>query len=145
MEPSFENGDYLLVDELSYRFRLPERGEVIVFRYPLDPSQFFIKRIIGLPGETIEIRNEKVEIFNSNYPDGKALKEDYLDLSQRTLGDALVRLKDNEYFVLGDNRFQSSDSRRWGALDKKFITGRALIRLWPLDNITKMPEVNYSF
>ena len=144
MEHNFEDGDYLLVDELSYRFKLPERGEVIVFRYPLDPSQFFIKRIVGLPGETIEIRNEKVEIFNSNYPDGKILKENYLDLSQKTLGDTLVRLKNNEYFVMGDNRLQSSDSRRWGTLEKKFITGRALIRLWPLSNITKMHKVNYD-
>ena len=144
MEPNFENGDYLLVDEISYRFRPPERGEVIVFRYPFDPSQFFIKRIIGLPNETIEIRNDKVKIFDSSHPDGVVLEEGYLASLEETQGDMVVRLKDGEYFVMGDNRLQSSDSRRWGTLDKKFITGRALIRLWPLGHITTIPEVNYN-
>ena len=144
MEPNFENGDYLLVDEISYRFRPPERGEVVVFRYPFDPSQFFIKRIIGLPNETIEIRNDKVKIFDSSHPDGVVLEEGYLASLEETQGDMVVRLKDGEYFVMGDNRLQSSDSRRWGTLDKKFITGRALIRLWPLGHITTIPEVNYN-
>ena len=144
MDPNFENGDYLLVDEISYRFRPPERGEVIVFRYPFDPSQFFIKRIIGLPNETIEIRNDKVKIFDSSHPDGVVLEEGYLASLEETQGDMVVRLKDGEYFVMGDNRLQSSESRRWGTLDKKFITGRALIRLWPLGHITTIPEVNYN-
>ena len=144
MEHNFENGDYLLIDEISYRFRPPERGEVIVFRYPFDTSQFFIKRIIGLPGETIEIRNNIVRIINLDNSDGIILKENYLDLPQKTLGDTIVKLGGSEYFVMGDNRLQSSDSRRWGNLDKKFITGRVLIRLWPLNSIATMPRINYS-
>ena len=145
MEPNFENGDYLLVDEISYRFKPPERGEVVVFRYPFDTTQFFIKRIIGLPGETIEIRNEKIKIFNSDHTDGIALEEKYLVSFQKTLGDIVVRLKDDEYFVMGDNRLQSSDSRRWGVLNKKFITGRTFIRLWPINTVTTFQKVNYSF
>ena len=144
MEPNFENGDYLLVDEISYRFEEPERGEVIVFRYPYDTTQFFIKRIIGLPGETIEIRNEKVKIFNSTNPNGFELKESYLASTQKTSGDTLVKLKSTEYFVMGDNRFQSSDSRRWGTLDKKYITGRTWLRLWPLNTVTSFSRVQHS-
>jgi len=102
MEPTFENGNYLIIDELSYHFRQPEKNEVIVFRYPLDPSKFFIKRIIGLPGETIESNEQKI-----------------------TLGQ-------NEYFVEGDNRLASSDSRIWGPVPENLIVGRVFIRLWPL-------------
>lgn len=144
MEPNFENKDYLLIDELSYRFNPPERGEVIVFKYPYDDEHpFYIKRIIGLPNETVEIRNNVVKIFNDEYKGGFILKETYLDSSQKTLGDVIVRLKNNEYFVMGDNRLQSSDSRRWGVLNKKFITGRAMIRLWPISTITKFEQVHY--
>src|SRR3989338_5312321 len=119
MEPNFENSEYLIIDEASYYFHGPKRGEVIVFRYPRDPKQFFIKRIVGLPGETIEIQNGRVVIYNSSYPEGFTLDEKYLypqDLS--THPDARVGLSNSEYFVLGDNRDFSSDSRVWGALDK---------------------------
>ncbi len=145
MEPNFDDKDYLLIDELSYRFNPPKRGEVIVFRYPYDDEHpFYIKRIIGLPDETVEIRNNIVKIFNDERKDGFTLKEIYLDSSQKTLGDMVVRLKNEEYFVMGDNRLQSSDSRRWGTLNKKFITGRAMIRLWPVDMITKFEQVQYN-
>ena len=144
MELNFKNGDYLLVDEISYRFRPAQRGEVIVFRYPYDTTQFFIKRIIGLPGETIEIRGNSVNIYNRDYPKGLVLNEKYLSSFQKTLGDEVLKLKDDEYFVMGDNRLQSSDSRRWGPLEKKFITGRTLIRLWPLNRITVIPEIKYN-
>lgn len=144
MENNFHDGDYLLIDEISYRFNEPSRGDVIVFRYPENPSQFFIKRIVGLPGETIEIKNNKVIIYNSkSSKEGLTLKEDYLSASQRTDGNLLVKLGDNEFYVLGDNRLQSSDSRRWGKLDKKFITGRAFVRLWPLNSIIQVSAVTY--
>lgn len=143
MEPSFEDGDYLLVDELSYRFSPPERGDVIIFRYPNDPSQFFIKRIIGLPNETVEIKFNTVKVYSKDNPEGFVLDEDYLSSEQKTLGDMVVKIDDNEYFVLGDNRLQSSDSRRWGAVNKSLITGRAFMRPWPFTKTIKIPSVNY--
>ncbi|KKT82341.1 MAG: Signal peptidase I [Candidatus Yanofskybacteria bacterium GW2011_GWA2_44_9] len=145
MESSFDDGDYLLIDEISYRFKDPARGDVIIFRYPEDPSQFFIKRIIGLPGESVEILNDKVKIYNERYPDGFYLKEDYLDGHQRTLGSSKVKLGDKEFYVLGDNRLQSSDSRRWGPLAEHFITGRAFLRAWPFSRFTAISEVEYSY
>lgn len=138
MEPNFETGDYLIIDELSYRFRNPQRGEVIVFKYPQNPSQRYIKRIIGLPGETIEIKNNKVMINN------KELDErNYLPISIQTPGNTLITLAENEYFVLGDNRLASYDSRRWGPLPKKDIIGRVLIRAWPLTALAKITVPTY--
>lgn len=132
MEPNFENREYLIVDEASYYFRAPRRGEPIVFRYPRDPRQFFIKRIIGLPGEKVEIKGGRVVIFNKDLPGGFVLDEPYLDPPGRpTYPDEGVTLKDDEFFVLGDNRDSSSDSRIWGSLEKKFITGRTVFRAWP--------------
>lgn len=144
MEENFHDGDYLLIDEISYRFGEPERGDVIVFRYPENPSQFFIKRIIGLPGETIEIKNNKVTIYNSESPEGVTLEEYYLSSNQETFGNLTVKLGEDEFYVLGDNRLQSSDSRRWGSLKESFITGRAFIRLWPFTNINLVESVNYE-
>ncbi|MDP3697927.1 MAG: signal peptidase I [Candidatus Taylorbacteria bacterium] len=143
MEENFHDGDYLLIDEISYRFNEPRRGDIIVFRYPENPSQFFIKRIIGLPGETIEIKNEKVVIYNGDFPKGLTLEENYLSSGQETAGNSFVKLDADDYYVLGDNRFQSSDSRRWGVLEKKFITGKAFIRLWPVTKITKIGAIYY--
>ena len=143
MEQNFHDGDYLLIDEISYRLGEPQRGDVVVFRYPENPSQFFIKRLIGLPGETIEIKNNTVKIYNSEFPKGLVVEEDYLSSSQETFGNVSVKLVEGEYYVLGDNRMQSSDSRTWGTLDKSFITGRAFLRLYPFTNMTKIPSVNY--
>jgi len=143
MEQNFRNGDYLLIDEVSYRLEAPQRGDVVVFRYPENPSQFFIKRIIGLPGETIEIKNNMVKIYNSEFTKGFVVEENYLSSSQETFGNHLVKLGENEYYVLGDNRMQSSDSRSWGPVDKSLITGRAFLRLWPLNNIAKIRGVSY--
>lgn len=143
MEENFHDGDYLLIDEISYRFNEPRRGDVIVFRYPENPSQFFIKRIVGLPGETVEITGNKVVIYNSAHPQGTALGEEYLSPGQETIGNFLVKLGDDEYYVLGDNRLQSSDSRRWGSLEKDFITGRAFLRLWPLNKISTVESIKY--
>jgi signal peptidase I len=143
MESSFEDGDYLLIDELSYRFREPRRGDVVVFRYPQDKSQYFIKRIIGLPGEKLEIKNNVVRVFSDQYEDGKILNESYLSTQQVTFGDMTVNLGNNEFFVMGDNRLQSSDSRRWGPVDDNLITGRVLLRAWPFPKFTLIPEPQY--
>lgn len=144
MEMNFHDGDYLLIDEITYRFDEPRRGDVIVFRYPDDPSQFYIKRIIGLPGETIEVKNGQVKIYNSSSKTGFILDEYYLSPSQETRGNVTEILESNEYFVMGDNRLQSSDSRRWGPVSQNLITGRALIRLWPLTKIMKVEKVSYE-
>lgn len=133
MEPTFDNGEYLVIDQLSYRFRGPTRGEVIVFRYPGQRSQFFIKRIVGLPGENIKIQNGQVVIGNNTYPQGVVLDESvYLD-DIRTGGSVDTQLGAEEYFVLGDNRSSSSDSRSWGSLRRSDIVGRAWIRAYPFD------------
>jgi signal peptidase I len=142
MEPNFENGDYLIVDELTYKFRNPERGEVVVFKYPNDPSQRYIKRIIGLPGETIEISDGKVVIFDGE--GGKILDElNYLPSSVLTAGNVRLTLGENEYFVLGDNRESSADSRRWGTLPRELIIGRALLRAWPFTDLSKIETPSY--
>lgn len=143
MEPNFEDGDYILVDEISYRLSQPARGDVVVFRYPQDPSQFFIKRIIGLPSETVEIKDNKAIIHNQSNPAGVTLKENYLAPSQRTLGNLVTKLGNSEYFVLGDNRLESSDSRRWGPVARSYVTGKAFFRAWPFNTATKIPAVSY--
>lgn len=133
MEPNFEDREYLVIDELSYYLRTPERGEVIIFHYPLDPSQYFIKRIIGLPGEHVEIQSGRVRISNTEFPRGFTLEEPYLHPPDRpTHPDVIAALGAGEYFVMGDNRDFSSDSRMWGLLEKKFIVGRTFFRAWPL-------------
>lgn len=132
MEPNYLDGDYLIIDEISYRFSEPQRGDVIVFRYPLDHSQFFIKRIVGLPGEMVEIIDGKIFIYSEQTPDEKIILDESQYLSDvYTPGNLEITLAANEYFVLGDNRNASSDSRKWGGLDRDFITGRAWIRAWP--------------
>lgn len=143
MEPVFENNDYILIDEITYQFREPKRGEVVVFRAPEDPSQFFIKRVIGLPGETVRIKNNAVIITNKENPNGFTLAESYLSDGQETLGDVKSVLSGSQYFVLGDNRLQSSDSRRWGALSRRLITGRVLVRIWPFDKFQKFEAPAY--
>jgi signal peptidase I len=144
MVPNFQNQDYILVDKLSYRFNEPKRGDVVVFKYPLDPKEYFIKRIIGLPGETVEVKNNHVTIYNSQYPSGLTLDEAiYLPRENETEGNLRVKVDPNEYFVMGDNRMHSSDSRRWGQVNKTFLSGIALVRLWPLGAIDKIPRVSY--
>lgn len=143
MEPNFQNGDYLIIDEITYRFNEPKRGEVIVFRFPQDPKQFFIKRIIGLPGETIELNKKNVIIRNADNPSGFILDEsDYL-FQPITLGSLRMKLDDNEYFVMGDNRLQSSDSRRWGPVNVSLIVGRSVLRAFPFGRFGTFGEVQY--
>lgn len=137
MEPNFENGDYLIVDEITYRFREPQRGEVIVFKFPKNPSQRFIKRIIGLPGETVEIKDGKIKIINEKR--SQILDEsNYLSQNLSTPGNLRISLKMDEYFVLGDNRFFSLDSREFGPLKRKDIIGRVFIRVWPFTAFAKI-------
>jgi signal peptidase I len=136
MEPNFENGEYLLIDELSYYFRPVERDEVVVFHYPLDTSKYYIKRVIGLPEETVEIKNNQVTIYNDRYPNGFTLNESYLPKSLTTDGQIKEKLGKDEYFVLGDNRPVSYDSRRWGVLPKNDIVGRVWVRAWPFSRAT---------
>ncbi|MBU1091615.1 signal peptidase I [Patescibacteria group bacterium] len=136
MVPNFENGEYLIVDEFSYHFREPQRGEVIIFRFPQDPSRFFIKRIIGLPGEKVEMKNDNIHIYNEEFPEGMTIEESYLADDLKTGNGLIMILDENEYFVLGDNRSMSSDSRIWGSLDKDLVIGRAWIRLWPFNKIS---------
>ena len=158
MEPNFENSDYLIIDEISYRLGSPQRGEVVVFKYPQNPSQRYIKRIVGLPGETVEIEDGKVIIFNqvgsqigeedksssSPFVAARVLDEsDYLPASCQTPGDARVSLNEDEYFVLGDNRASSADSRSWGPLPKENIIGRVLFRAWPFTTLAKFEAPAY--
>lgn len=136
MEPAFEDGEYLIIDQLSYRWREPERGEVIVFRFPNNPSQFFIKRIIGLPGDTVRVEDGQVVVQNQELTHGAILDESsYLAEGTRTGGRVTSQLGADEYFVLGDNRAASSDSRSWGILARDKVIGRAWIRAFPFDRL----------
>jgi signal peptidase I len=129
MYPTFENKDYLIVDEISYKFREPERGSVIVFRYPKDVSKSFIKRLIGLPGETVTIEDGQVRITSNAYPEGLILEENYV--KKPKLDNMSFTLAQDEYFVMGDNRAQSADSRLWGAVKREHIIGQPLLQFWP--------------
>ena len=132
MEPSFYADDYLIVDELTPRLAAYQRGDVVIFKHN---SSFYIKRIIGLPGEKIAIKNDQVSINDF------ILKEDYL--TEKTSGAIDIVLEKDEYFVLGDNRDSSSDSRSWGALDKSLIVGRVWLRLLPLSKLEKFNAPSY--
>ncbi len=139
MEPSFYNGDYLLIDELAYRFREPTRGEVVVFKYPGDHRSFYIKRLIGLPGERVTIESGQVAIYNGN--NEKVLQEPYLH--NQTAGRFDVVLSSNQYFVMGDNRSFSFDSRNWGPLAKGEIVGLVRFRLWPVSQAMAFAAPSY--
>lgn len=130
MDPTFKDSEYLIVDELTYHFQDPKRGSVIIFKYPEDPSKYFIKRVIGLPHDTLSMRNGVVTITNSANPDGFTLNEPYIVYGRPD--NATYVLGDGEYFVMGDNRAGSADSRLWGALPESHIIGRPIFRLWPL-------------
>jgi signal peptidase I len=145
MEPNFEDREYLIINELGYKstdvfnwftvnsYKNLERGDVVVFRYPNNPSIFYIKRVIGLPGEKVEIRDNHVIISNSQNPDGFLLDESkYLSPTVETNGNQTVQLKNDEYFVLGDNREHSSDSRSWGSVPERDVVGKVLLRAWPI-------------
>jgi len=141
MEPNYENGDYLIINEAALRVlkREPARGEVVVFRYPKDPSQYFIKRVIGLPGETVEITDGQVLVYSADFPNGRVMDEsEYLSQGLKTTvskGSLRVTLEEGEYFVLGDNRTQSLDSRSFGPIHYNDIIGKAWVRGFPLHRI----------
>jgi len=137
MDPTFKTGDYLIVDKFSYRRSGPERNTVLVFKYPGNPSKSFIKRVIGLPGETVIVKDSTVTIVNSENPNGIKIDQSYVVYEMP--GDYNVTLSGDEYFVMGDNRAESFDSRSWGALNKKYILGKPLVQLWPLSQIKLFP------
>jgi len=137
MDPTFSTGQFLIVDRLTYRFNEPQRGDVIIFRYPNNPKVYYIKRIIGLPGEKLTIENGKVNITSSGT--STILKEPYIAESHLSKESETITLDEKQYFVMGDNRIQSSDSRLWGPLDKKLIIGRPIIRLFPLSSLSIFP------
>lgn len=137
MFPTFENGDYLIIDKISYELGNPTRDDIVIFRYPNDQTKFFIKRIIGLPNETVDIKGNTITVTNGEYEKGFKLDEPYV--KNMANSNTHFELKDNEYFVMGDNRNASSDSRYWGAVNRKLIVGKALLRLLPINNISVLP------
>lgn len=144
MVPSFNSGDYLIIDEISYRFNDPERGDIIVFKYPKNPSQRFIKRIIGLPGETVEIKDGEIAIYDKNNQKQILDETIYLpNAKATTYGNLQVVLTENEYFVLGDNRAYSSDSRNWGPVPKENIIGKVFFRIFPIAALEKIISPSY--
>jgi signal peptidase I len=150
MEPNFHDGEYILTDKISYRFSSPKRGDVIIFKSPTNTDLDFIKRVIALPGEKIEIKDGKIIIYNQDHPNGFALKEEYSTVQPTSVerdgflkeGEATEVHQDN-YIVLGDNRLQSYDSRAWGEVPKKNIIGKAWLRYWPLPKFGFVKHENY--
>lgn len=144
MEPNFQDGEFLLTDKVTYRFSEPKRGDVIVFEAPGTNGDEFIKRIIGLPGEKVSVANGKVVI------NGQVLDENYLPDTLMTEGGMflkngqVVTVPDNSFFVMGDNRVASSDSRSWGFVTKDKITGRAWITYWPPPKLGIIEGVSYN-
>lgn len=143
MEPNFLDHEYLIIDELSYRLHEPKRGEVIVFRYPNNPKEYFLKRIIGLPGERVKVSEGVVTIYNDAHPEGLSIKEEYIPSDIVTEGEKIMSLNKNQYFVMGDNRPNSFDSRRFGPVDENLIVGRTWLRGWPLNRIQIFDTPNY--
>ncbi len=148
MEPNFENGEYLIISELGYKktdvglgylnfftvhpFRQLERGDIAVFRYAKGGKQYYIKRVVGLPGEKIRIEHGKIIIFNKDYPSGTVVDEGaYLSEERETGGEMTVEIPADAYFFMGDNRSSSYDSRSFGPVKKDVIVGKVLIRAWP--------------
>ena len=138
MEDTFQSGEYLIVDQLTYHFEAPQRGDVVVFRYPRDPSKFFRKCVIGMPGDTITTDGNIVKIKNEDYPEEIVLNEPYVRGVHMDTQLTEV-LGSGEYFVMGDNRDASSDSRTWGILEENKIVGRALLGLFPLSSVDIFP------
>lgn len=146
MEPNFDNWHYLIIDRVSYDLHEPERGDVIVFDLAEEGGRSLIKRVIGLPGETVVLNNEDIIIINEAHPNGFVLEEPYLD--PENIGGSnnmRVTLDKDQFFVLGDNRRVSADSRIWGTLPREAIVGRAFLRLYPFTELSILPgEARYS-
>jgi signal peptidase I len=145
MDPTFKSWDYLIIDRLSWHFEEPVRGDVVVFKFPQDPTRSFIKRVIGLPGDTVVLSGTSVKIKNSDNSDGFLLEEEYIADENMRPSHMIVSLTEGEYFVLGDNRLQSADSRVWGVLPRDLIVGRPIFRLFPFSKIELLPgEIRYQ-
>jgi len=146
MVPTFQDGEYLIVDEISYRVTEPARGDVIVFKYPNDTTKYYIKRIIGLPGETVDINEDgSVIIINDENLKGLELTEPYIK-NVMTKQVAMTReLGAGEYFVMGDNRPASSDSRSWGILPEDHIVGKTFLRLFPFKDLSLTPGIYHEY
>jgi signal peptidase I len=142
MVPTFQNSQYLIVDQISYRLNEPKRGDVIVFRYPNDTSKFYIKRIIGLPGEKVTIDGPKVTVETV---EGEILELDEPYVRNEGRNNMQITTNENEYFVMGDNRASSSDSRYWGNLEKSYIVGKAFVRLLPVDSFGFKPGEFHNY
>ncbi|MBP9761302.1 MAG: signal peptidase I [Candidatus Magasanikbacteria bacterium] len=143
MEPSFYAGEYLIIDELTYRFREPKRGEVFVIHAPLATTKdFYLKRVIGLPGERVRVEDNKVIVYNNEHPEGIVLDEEYL--VETTPGSIHYTLGPDQYFVLGDNRDSSFDSRRFGPISRDSIVGKAWVRGWPFSRVGTFDVPNYN-
>lgn len=138
MKNTFNTSDYLIIEKISYRLGEPERGDIVVFKYPFDPARHHIKRIIGLPGETVSVEGRKVRVINEAHPEGFLLDESYLSVSISNSYDTRT-LGEDEYYVMGDNRDHSLDSRRDGALPAEYIDGRVLMRLYPFNQVALLP------
>lgn len=133
MVGTFHPGEYLVVDQISYRFNEPQRGDVLIFKYPLDPSVYFVKRLIGMPGETVRVDQGIVSVkARGIHSEFVRLDEPYISSQANDKRPIEIELAEDEYYVLGDNRRESSDSRVWGPLQKKFVVGRAFIRVMPV-------------
>lgn len=148
MQPNFHDGEYILTDKISYRFSSPQRGDVIIFKSPTDPDVDFIKRVIGLPGEKVKISDGKVVIFNDQNKNGFTLVEPY-NINGPTSGgkeapqNTEITIGQGQFFVLGDNRLESFDSRSWGLLPKGNIIGKAWLRYWPLNKFGFVQHPRY--
>ncbi|MEK7588298.1 MAG: signal peptidase I [Patescibacteria group bacterium] len=137
MVPTFENGQYLIINEISYRLDNPQRGDVVVFRYPNDTKKFFIKRVIALPNETLKIEGNVVTIINESHPEGFTLEEPYVkNIANNNM---TFKLQEGEYFVMGDNRSASSDSRFWGPVHRDLFIGKTFLRLLPVNKLDITP------
>ena len=145
MEPSFYDNQYLIIDEITYRFTEPKRGEVVVVKPVTTQADYLIKRIIALPGETLEIRGGEVVVHNQQYPDGIVLEEEYLGEGVYTSGTKAVTLNSDEYYVMGDNRSVSLDSRSFGPLPEDNIVGRAWLRVWPFEEFSHFAPPEYVY
>lgn len=145
MEPNFYDYEYLIIDEISFHFRQPERGEIIVFHSPYNWHDYFIKRVIGLSGERVVIKNGEIYIYNSEFQFGTKLDESaYLQAGIQTPGEVDLRINEGEYFVMGDNRGSSLDSRVFGAISKDQIVGRAWLRAWPISRLKEFSGQLYN-
>jgi len=144
MEPNFHDNEYLIIDEITYRFSDPKRGDVVVVKDPQKPSEFFIKRIVGLPGEEISIQSGEIYISAGSDAKSAILNEGYLNMNVSTSGNITIQLTDEQYYILGDNRSVSLDSRTFGPIPRDLIVGRAWLRVWPFDKFQHFtcPEYN---